>query len=223
MSCKTFEDVFNSEQPTISELSELSTNKCVKAWTIVSAAIISYLNFINRRELMSDLQIAETAKLICEEYGWLKLDDLALFTRMAKTNKFGPLYSIDGQVLFGWIEEYSKMRRDSYNMYLIAKEERDKKIKSLPSPELSQDKINSNFERLERILKNVAMTKSTTRKRKTSEETVQEKVSKLRLQVINANVHLYKQDPEHAIDIINGLVFNALCEAGLPTDSVTNQ
>ena len=215
--CKTFEDVFDSNQLTLEEVIQHGKNGQVRAFAIVSAAIISYLDYINRRELMTDLQIAETAQLICEEYGWLKVDDIALLIRMAKKNKFGKTFNIDGQVIFGWIEEYVAQRKAS----LSKRMETEQKPKALPEPELSKEEIQANIERIERTLKNAALAMKPTKRVKPKEESVKDKVSKIRLRVIGENAHLYRQDPEHAIDIIESKIATELQKAGLPTDSVS--
>lgn len=213
--CKTFEDVFDSNQLTLEEVSQQGKNGQVRAFAIVSAAIISYLDYINRRELMTDLQIAETAQLVCEEYGWLKVDDIALLIRMAKKNKFGKTFNIDGQVIFEWIEKYVAQRNASLNKRI-----EEQKPKALPEPELSKEEIQANIERIEQTLKNAALAMKPTKRVKPKEESVKDKVSKIRLRVIGENAHLYRQDPEHAIDIIESKIATELQKAGLPTDSV---
>ena len=214
--CKSFDDVFASNQLTLDEVVQQGQNGQIRAFALVSAAIISYLDYINRRELMTDTQIAETARMICEEYGWLKIDDLTLLFRMVKMNKFGKTYNIDGQVIFGWIEEYIQQRRVANNLRM----ENAPKPKALPEPEMSPEQLQACQERIAATLKRAAAELKSTRKPKAKELTTEQKVSRIRLRVINENMHLYREDPEHAIDIINGKVYNALHEAGLPTDSV---
>lgn len=84
----------------------------------ISAAIVSYLDFIGRRQTMDDQQVAETAELILTEHAALKFDDIALFIRLCKLSRFGKLYDINGAVLLQWLQTYRQERTQAdYRLY----------------------------------------------------------------------------------------------------------
>lgn len=108
--CRTYEEVIVSNHPTLLEMA--SRDDSWRAFTLayLSAAIISYLDFIGRRQTMNDTQVAETAELILTEYPALKFDDIAFFVRLCKLSAFGKLYDISGAVLLQWLQIYIKLR-----------------------------------------------------------------------------------------------------------------
>ena len=60
---------------------------------------------------MNDIQMAQTADLILEEYYYLNIEDFKLCFNMAKSGKFGKVYDrIDGQVIMDWLSTYLNMR-----------------------------------------------------------------------------------------------------------------
>ena len=60
---------------------------------------------------MNDIQMAQTADLILEEFYYLNIEDFKLCFNMAKSGKFGKVYDrMDGQVIMDWLSMYNKMR-----------------------------------------------------------------------------------------------------------------
>ena len=60
---------------------------------------------------MNDIQMAQTADLILEEFYYLNIEDFKLCFNMAKSGKFGKVYDrIDGMVIMDWLSTYLNMR-----------------------------------------------------------------------------------------------------------------
>ena len=116
--CRDYEDVLTSNHPTLAEMVQRSKGNNAFVLSYVSAAIVSYLDFIGRRQTMDDQQVAETAELILSEYATLKFDDIALFIRLCKLSHFGKLYDINGAVLLQWLQAYCQERTQAdYRLY----------------------------------------------------------------------------------------------------------
>lgn len=116
--CRDYEDVLTSNHPTIAEMVQRSKGNNAFVLSYISAAIVSYLDFIGRRQTMDDQQVAETAELILQEYAVLKFDDIALFIRLCKLSHFGKLYDINGAVLLQWLQTYCQERTQAgYRLY----------------------------------------------------------------------------------------------------------
>jgi len=60
---------------------------------------------------MNDIQAAQTADLIIDEYYFFKPDDFKLCFTRAKKGLYGKVYDrIDGQIIFDWLNSYCKDR-----------------------------------------------------------------------------------------------------------------
>ena len=127
MRCTTFDEVLQSNQPTLGEMCERGENNISFVCTYISAGIISYLDFVGRKNTMNDRQVAETADLIRTEYPTLQFDDIALFIRMCKLAHFGKLYDITAISLLEWITMYVNERKIAKNnMYDRLQKEQEK-------------------------------------------------------------------------------------------------
>lgn len=116
--CRDYEDVLTSNHPTLAEMVQRSKGNSAFVLSYISAAIVSYLDFIGRRQTMDDQQVAETAELILTEHAALKFDDIALFIRLCKLSRFGKLYDINGAVLLQWLQTYRQERTQAdYRLY----------------------------------------------------------------------------------------------------------
>ena len=75
---------------------------------IILSDLIEYFNVGKR---MNDIQVAQTADLIIDNYFWFNIEDFKLCFNMAKAGKFGKVYDrIDGQVIMDWLATYEEMR-----------------------------------------------------------------------------------------------------------------
>ena len=120
IACKSFQDTCTSDYPTLAQAASGSDDDRAKTLVYISASIVDYLDFKNRKNTMTSAQAAETALLILEEFPFLQLDDLKLFVRRLKLNAYGEVYDLDGQVFIGWLQKYVDEKR--YHLYLIQKE-----------------------------------------------------------------------------------------------------
>ncbi len=111
--CRSFEEVLTSNHPTLEEMACRSKSNTAFVLSYLTAAVISYLDFVGRRQTMDDRQVAETAELILAEYPALKFDDIALFVRLCKLSHFGKLYDLNGAVLLQWLQTYTHERNQA--------------------------------------------------------------------------------------------------------------
>lgn len=191
--CRTYEEVIVSNHPTLLEMA--SRDDSWRAFTLayLSAAIISYLDFIGRRQTMNDTQVAETAELILTEYPALKFDDIALFIRYCKLSRFGKLYDINGAVLLQWLQTYIQERNQAdYRLYEQRERQRrdeearrfEEEWQAMSPAEREQCK-----NKFTELVKNIAKQKSV-RKRKECNNR-----QKITLEVIADNTGLYDSIP----------------------------
>ena len=67
--------------------------------------------YFNVGKTLNDVQVATISNLIVEEYSYFMPDDFKLCFNRAKKGKYGKVYDrIDGQVIFDWLNAYSKER-----------------------------------------------------------------------------------------------------------------
>lgn len=133
-------------------MSERSENNRKFVLSYISTAIISYLNFVGRRNTMDDMQVADTAELILSEYPRLKLDDIALFVRKCKLSHFGKLYDLNGAVLLDWLKVYIDERKQTLHA-LYEREEEERKRQ--PSLEYTEEERIENIRNAEEIARKV--------------------------------------------------------------------
>ena len=125
--CTTFDDVLQSNYPTLKEMLERDIENITFVIGYISAGIESYLEFVGRAKTMNNKQVLETAGLILSECPTLQFDDIALFIRMCKFSHFGKLYDITGISLLEWLTMYVQERIVAKNdLYGRLQEEQEK-------------------------------------------------------------------------------------------------
>ena len=95
---------------------------------------------------MNDVQMAQTADLILDEFYYLNIEDFKLCFNMAKSGKFGKVYDrIDGQVIMDWLSTYENMRietsisdGDAKHRNIKAQEKNAKSILDINAERLSK-------------------------------------------------------------------------------------
>lgn len=195
--CCDYEDVLTSNHPTLAEMVQRSKGNSAFVLSYISAAIVSYLDFIGRRQTMDDQQVAETAELILTEHAALKFDDIALFIRLCKLSRFGKLYDINGAVLLQWLQTYCQERTQaSYRLYeQREKQRRDEETRrweeewQAMSP-TEREQYNNQFSI---IVENIAKQKSIHKKKNNNRQ-------KIMLEVIADNEDLYDRMPQEKAD-----------------------
>ncbi len=95
---------------TLGAFSRATTNENTGNLT-VSALVITMLtdlvSFFNVGKTMSEVQLAQTAEIIIDTYGYLKIDDFKYCFSSAKKGLYGVTYDrLDGNVIITWIEQY---------------------------------------------------------------------------------------------------------------------
>ena len=227
--CRTFEDVLDGSYPTLYEASTSDEKDKMRTLLYVSAAIVSYLDFKNRRNTMNDQQIAETAMLIIEEFPFLKITDLKLFIRRLKCNVYGEVYDLDGQAFIGWLRKYVEEKRTVQYQIIMQrereeKERRDKEAEEFaktPEGKAAQEKALQMFEKL----RDEFATKTHPHKKK--DESVSSKAVKnpdpkqARIEAIRRNViaendkQVLRNTPDKYIEVMNKLINEELKKEGL--------
>lgn len=212
--CRDYEDVLTSNHPTIAEMVQRSKGNNAFVLSYVSAAIVSYLDFIGRRQTMDDQQVAETAELILQEYAALKFDDIALFIRLCKLSHFGKLYDINGAVLLQWLQTYCQERTQAgYRLYeQREKQRRDEETRHWEEEWQSmspaeREQYNNQFSI---IVENIAKQKSIHKKKKDNNR------QKIMLEVIANNKNLYDRMPQEKADELIMAEINAKLKESAP-------
>jgi len=106
---KTVNDVFQSPSCSIAVMNKNFGETKLRAF--MARIIIDVVMFFNVGKIMNDVQAAQTADLIIEEYYFLKPDDFKLCFTRAKKGYYGKVFDrIDGQVIFEWLNQYTNDR-----------------------------------------------------------------------------------------------------------------
>lgn len=95
---------------TLGAFNRATTNENTGNMT-VSALVVTMLtdlvSFFNVGKTMSEVQLAQTAEIIIDTYGYLKIDDFKFCFSSAKKCLYGVVYDrLDGNVIISWIEQY---------------------------------------------------------------------------------------------------------------------
>lgn len=106
---KTLTDAINSISPGLSVYRKHAGE--TKSRALVVLILADLVKFFNVGKAMNDIQMAQTADLIFDEFYYLNIEDFKLCFNMAKSGKFGKVYDrIDGQVIMDWLSTYLNMR-----------------------------------------------------------------------------------------------------------------
>lgn len=155
---------------------------------IIANGLIEYLNFLTRQNTMSREQVMETAKLIYEEYPYMTVYDVSLFTRLCKTEHFGELRDLNGSVFIRWYKMYFKERFDKLNDFRYKQEQEQLKSQTaLPEPEMSQEEID---ERIKRIANRLRANRKVESQQSVHVKPATDRVKAIRLRVIRQNTNL---------------------------------
>lgn len=197
---KTFDDVFAnldtamSFEQIVKLKRETTTEENAVKWQItligiIANGLIEYLNFLTRQNTMSREQVTETAKLIYEEFPYITVYDVALFTRLCKTEYFGELKDLNGSVLIRWYKKYFKERFDKLNDFRYRQEQEELKAQHvLSEPTMSKEEIEERFERIAKSLR--ANRKTEQEKQSVHTQPASERIKRIRLRVISQHTDL---------------------------------
>ena len=191
----------------------------------ISAGIVSFLDFKNRRNTMNNQQIAETATLIMEEFPYLKITDVKLFIRRLKCNAYGDVYDLDGQAFIGWLRKYIEEKRNAQFQIQQARQKalnelKDKEAEEFAATEEGKQAQAESLKMFEDIQKEFA---DKTKPKKPKPENVrkekspeQYRIEAVRKRVIAENMDRVLRDcPNSYMEVMNGLIDEALKAEGL--------
>ena len=106
---KDFPAVFESKTPSLAKLKSEIGFEAVCAW--IEMWLINLRESVNVGKKMTDSQCQETAIILLEDYPTLKIVDINLIFRKAKTGGFGTIYDrIDVTVISEWFKKYFNER-----------------------------------------------------------------------------------------------------------------
>lgn len=103
------EDAIKSDTFHISALINVNDEKDVKA--ILVLMVIDHVKFFSVGKSMDDGQVVNTVNLIISEYGWLKLEDIAVCFKNRRLGKYGKLFDVlDGSIILQDLSTYVQER-----------------------------------------------------------------------------------------------------------------
>lgn len=106
---RTIEEVFSNPTATLSTVNKYRGRARVQA--IIEHLIKASAKFLNVGRGMNEYQIAETARMIYDDYYFFTVADLKVCFRSGVSGKFGQVYDrLDGMVIFDWLEKYAGER-----------------------------------------------------------------------------------------------------------------
>ena len=183
--------------PTLYEASSGDEKDRMRTLLFISSAIVSYLDFKNRRNTMNDQQIAETATLIMEEFSYLKITDIKLFIRRLKLNTYGEVYDLDGQSFIGWLRKYVEEKREAIYRYQKQQEQLRKEREAQEAEEYVKTEEGKAAARM--LATKVSEIEKKMNVNYRSPEQIREReMHKIRLRVIQLNyARLLKESPEN--------------------------
>ncbi len=110
-------ECINSPVCTLGAFKRATSNETTGDMTvraIVLLMLTDCVSFFNVGKTMTQPQLAQTAEMIIDDYGFLKIDDFKLLFTYAKKGYYGQLYDcIDGNVIIRWIETYLNDRMNA--------------------------------------------------------------------------------------------------------------
>lgn len=102
-------DAAYSFTPLLQKFKEAEGETKTRALMVI--IISDLVEFFNVGKRMNDIQVAQTADLVIDNYSWFNIEDFKLCFNYAKSGKFGNLYDrIDGQVIMNWLAMYDDIR-----------------------------------------------------------------------------------------------------------------
>lgn len=98
-------EILNSQSLSMARMRKEKGEGYVKA--LLTLLIIDTVDFLNLGKTMSNNQVMQTVNLILEDYWHYKADHFVMCFNKAKKGYFGKNYDrIDGQIIFGWLEQF---------------------------------------------------------------------------------------------------------------------
>jgi len=106
---KSINDVFENPTATLATVKKYRGE--VKLQAVIEHLLKSAVKFLNVGRGMNEWQIAETARMISDEYFYLTVADLKVCFRGGLSGKYGQIYDrIDGMIILEWLNAYNSER-----------------------------------------------------------------------------------------------------------------
>lgn len=100
--------------PTLVDIRRIWGNQCSETW--IEIQLRDLAEYSGAREKPNILQLEEAARMICEEFYYLKLSELMLFFARYKTGHYGKFYgSVDLMAITEALQEFKLWRFDEIN------------------------------------------------------------------------------------------------------------
>lgn len=100
--------IFKASSPPLRKIADILGLQ--PTYALLSIPLFEVVNFFNVGLQMDDVQVLKTARLIVQEFPYLKVEDLRLCFDKAMTN--AKVYDrIDGNIILGWLREHAKIRK----------------------------------------------------------------------------------------------------------------
>jgi hypothetical protein len=106
-----FADVFDSPVCSIGACKRAAGEERAKA--VMVLILTDLVDFFNVGNSMNANQVINTAEMILDAYGYLKIDDFKLCFNQAKRGDYGQVYRMDGNVILSWIRQYVNDRMNA--------------------------------------------------------------------------------------------------------------
>ena len=106
---KTLEDALISKTPTLATFQKRTSEIHVMA--VMTLLVNDLINFFAVSKTIGDTQLADTVKMLVEDFYYLNIEDFKLCFSNAKKGRYGKVYDrVDGSMIYEWVDTYARGR-----------------------------------------------------------------------------------------------------------------
>lgn len=125
------------DYPTLSELNSAYGRTMASQWLVAQLTNLS--EFSGARDVTA-MQLEELARIVAQEYHWLKITELLLFFYRFKTGSYGRFYgSVDPLVITTALREFVRDRNTAYSRHEQEERERMEEEERKAHPPVSRE------------------------------------------------------------------------------------
>lgn len=111
--------------PTLAQVSKAYGSQTTEEWLIYQ--IVDLSEFCKLKSKLTSTQVKQTAQLIMNAYGYLKVSEVMLYFRRFKFGQYGRFYgSVDAMIILDCIKKFCNERRDAIHRQRKKEEEQRK-------------------------------------------------------------------------------------------------
>jgi hypothetical protein len=93
----------------------------------IALLLIWLLEQLNISNTLTEAQIESISALVLEEFGWLRLEDLAIVMRSAIKGEYGLIYNrMDGAIILDWLRRYADALKERRHLEKVEAHMRSK-------------------------------------------------------------------------------------------------